>query len=93
MLNIVENTVSVPVELSEGPAAYPQPTLFNWTKDGQTFNNPTLNYSSVTFSPLRRTDSGNYLVSATNYILGSNTDQVGNDTGSFYLNVICELRS
>ena len=93
MLNIVENTVSVSVELAEGPAAYPEPSSFSWTKDGQTFNNPTLTYSSVTFSPLRRTDSSNYLVSATNYILGSNTEQVGDDTGSFFLNVICELLS
>ena len=91
VLNIAENTVSVPVELRQGPAAFPEPTLYSWTKDGVTFNNPTLTYSSVTFSPLRRSDTGVYLVSATNYILGSNTEQVGNDTGSFFLNVICEL--
>lgn len=90
-LNIVENTVSVPVELSQSPVAFPEPTLFNWSKNGQAFNDPSLTYSSVTFTPLRRSDTGNYMVSATNYILGSSTEQVGNDTGSFFLNVICTL--
>ena len=89
MLNIEENTLNVPVELSQSPAAFPEPTLFNWNKDGQAFTSPTLTYSSVTFTPLRRSDTGNYVVSATNYIIDSNIEQVGSDIGSFFLNVIC----
>ena len=91
MLNIVENTLNVPVELSRSPAAFPEPTLFNWNKDGQAFTSPSLTYSRVTFTPLRRSDAGNYVVSATNFIIDTSPNQVGNDTGSFFLNVICML--
>jgi hypothetical protein len=90
-LNVVENTDSVPVELSRSPAAFPEPALFNWSKDGEVFNSPSLTYSSITFTPLRRSDTGNYMVSASNYVIDSNTEQVGNDTGSFFLNVICKF--
>ena len=90
-LSILDNTISVPVELRETPVAFPEPTVYTWSKDGQAFNHPSLTYSRITFAPLRRSDAGNYMVSATNYILGSNSEQVGNDTGSFFLNVICKL--
>ena len=43
MLNIVENTVSVPIELSQSVAAFPEPTLFNWNKDGQMFTSQHVN--------------------------------------------------
>ena len=97
MLRIVENAAnSVPVELGQSPAAFPEPSLFSWSKDEQPLSSGpgrTLTYSSISFSPVRRSDAGNYMVSATNYIIGSSTEQVGNDTGSFVLNVICKLEN
>ena len=96
MLSIVENAASsVPVELGQSPAAYPEPTVYTWNKDGEPLSSGpgrTLTYSSITFSPVTRSNAGNYMVSTTNYILGSNTEQVGNDTGSFFINVICKLQ-
>ena len=88
-LKIEEDTLNVPVELSRSPAAFPEPTLFSWNKDGQAFTSPSLTYSRVTFTPLGRSDTGNYVVSATNFIIDSNIEQVGSDIGSFFLNVIC----
>ena len=93
MVRVEENSINIPVDLHQEPAAFPEPTLFRWYKDGQplTQADRLLTYSNVTFNTVRRADAGNYTVSATNFVIGSNTEAVGNDTGSFYLDVICEL--
>ena len=93
LLRIQENQVNIPIDLYQDPAAFPQPTLFNWNKDGQPLRTDLLlTYSSVTFDTVSRVDAGNYRVSATNFVLPGSpgTNQVGNDTGSFYLDVICK---
>ena len=91
LLKVRENSGRIPVNLSEGLAAFPEPT-FQWTKDGESLNGPILTYNSVMFSSVRRADAGNYTVLATNSKLNSTTPkQVGNDTGSFYLDVLCKL--
>ena len=93
MVRIEENSLNVPIDLRQEPAAFPEPTSFRWYKDGQrlTEADRPLTYSNVTFSTIRREDAGNYTVSATNFVIGSNVEQVGNDTGSFFLDVICKL--
>ena len=95
MVKIEENSLNIPIDLRQEPAAFPEPTSFHWYKDGQRLTEadrpPT--YSNVTFSTVRREDAGNYTVSATNFVVGSNVEQVGNDTGSFFLDVICKLYS
>ena len=89
LVRLVEDGSPITVNLSIGLAPFPQPS-FNWTKDGQLFISPSLSYSSVTFESIRRVDDGIYNVSATNFVLNS-THQVGSDTGSFYLDVLCKL--
>ena len=89
-LRIEENSVNVPIDLGRHLVAFPEP-VFMWNKNGNSLSGPSLTYSSITFSTIRRADAGNYMVSATNYILGSMTEQVGNDTASFYLDVICRF--
>ena len=89
-MGIEERSENVPVDLRQEPTAFPEPTLFIWNKDGQPLTGLPLTYSNVTIGIVRRTDAGNYTVSATNFVIGSSTVQVGNDTGSFYLDVICE---
>ena len=89
LVRLVEDGSAIAVNLSKGLAPFPQPS-FNWTKDGRLLSSPALTYSSVTFDSIRRVDAGIYNVSATNFVLNS-TDQVGSDTGSFYLDVLCEL--
>ena len=91
MYRIEENTLNVPVDLSRDPAVFPIPTDFSWMRDGSLLNNPTLTYSMVTFPSISRSDAGNYAVSATNFVLDSDSVQVGSDMGSFSLDVICKI--
>ena len=93
-MRIEEGDENVPVDLRQEPTAFPEPTMsgsFTWNKDGQPLTGLALTYSNVTFSTVRRTDAGNYTVSAMNFVLGSTTKQIGSDNGSFYLDVICKL--
>ena len=89
LFRLVEDQSAITVNLSKGLAPFPQPS-FNWTKDGLLFSSPALTYSSVTFDMITRLDAGIYNVSATNFVLDS-MQQVGSDTGSFYLDVLCKL--
>lgn len=90
LLKVEENNGRISVNLSESTAAFPEPT-FNWTKDGQPLTGFDLTCSTLTFDNVKRIDSGQYTVSATNFVINSTTEQVGNDTGSFYLDVLCKL--
>ena len=91
MYRIEENSLNVPVDLSGETTVFPTPTDFSWTRDGSLLNNPTLTYSTIVFPSISRSDAGNYAVSATNFILNSDTVQVGSDMGSFSLDVICKI--
>ena len=88
-----ENSGRIPINISEDLAAFPAPN-FQWSKDGQLLNWPrsALTYNSVIFDNIQRADAGNYTVMATNYVLDSTTEKVRNDTGSFYLDVLCKLQ-
>ena len=92
MVRIEENSENVQVDLRQVPAAFPEPTMFTWYRSGQELISLPRTYSNVTFATIRRADAGNYTVSATNFVLPGSpgTMQVGNDTGSFYLDVICK---
>ena len=93
--------MDVPVDLSQEPSAYPEPTnsqSFTWYKDGQSLTSSRLSettYSRLTFSTVLREDAGNYAVSATNYISESmrNDERIGSDMGNFQLDVICKLET
>ena len=76
LVRIEENSENVPVDLRQEPAAFPEPTSFRWYKDGQPLTQADcpLTYSNVTFNTIRREDAGSYSVSATNFIIGSNTE-------------------
>ena len=92
-MRIEENSENVLIDLLQEPAPFPEPNSFQWYKNEQrlTEADRPLTYSNVTFSTVSREDAGNYIVSATNFVIGSNTEQVGNDTGNFYLDVICKF--
>ena len=90
---IGENTENVLIDLRQDPVAFPEPNMtdsFTWKKDGQPLTGLAVTYSNVTFPTVRRTDTGNYTVSATNFGFGDSMEQVGTDTGSFYLDVLCK---
>ena len=95
LVKIEEGSRNITVELRQDPAAFPEPTLFSWSKDGQPLSATelALTYSSVTIDTVRRADAGNYTITATNFVLPGSlvANQVSNDTGSFYLDVICKL--
>ena len=90
-----ENNESVLIDLRQDPVAFPEPTMpdsFTWNKDGQLLTGLALTYSNVTFTTVRRTDAGNYTVFAANFVTSDSMKQlVGNDTGSFYLDVLCKF--
>ena len=85
----MENTERLTVNLLQEPSAFPNPN-FTWLKDNEllTDSSITTSYSHITFPSVRREDAGNYSISVTNLVLSSSTEQVGSDTGSFYLDVI-----
>jgi hypothetical protein len=92
-VKIQEGGLNVPVDLLQEPTAFPEPSDFEWLIDGQPLRRSgiTTSYSRVTFASVMRSDTGNYTVNATNYLLDNVTEPVGNDRGSFYLNVVCKL--
>ena len=95
LVKIEEGSRNITVDLRQDPVAFPEPTLFSWSKDGQPLSATELilTYSSITIDTVRRADAGNYSVTATNFVLpgSSVANQLSNDTGSFYLDVICKL--
>ena len=92
-LKVLENSRNFLIDISQNPTAFPVESVsFTWTRDGQPLlSGPglSLTYSSVTFSNVDRRDCGDYSVFASNVVDGI---EVGNDTGSFYLDVICKLQ-
>ena len=95
LMKIEENSENVPIDLLQEPTAFPELSSFTWRKDGQRLDDSgvSLTYSNATFAKVMREDAGVYTVSATNFVVGSTTQQVGTDTGSFRLDVICKLIS
>ena len=90
-VKIEENRENISVDLRQEPAAFPEPTSFVWYKDGLPLTDFKQTYSNVTFDSIGRMDVGNYTVFARNFISGGSMERVGNDTGSFHLDVLCEL--
>ena len=91
LVRIEEGTETITIDIYQEPAAFPEPSSFIWSKDGAPLTSLIQTYSSVTFTTFGRNDTGNYTVSATNFLLDNLTNQVGNDTGSFLLDVICKF--
>ena len=93
-VKLLEGDLNVLIDLHQEPAAFPEPSDFEWLIGGQPLvrrNGIITSYSSIIFGSLMRSDSGNYTVNATNYLLDNVTQPVGSDTGSFYLDVLCKL--
>ena len=93
MFMIVENSSNVLVDLSQDSAAFPEPVLYNWTRNDVQLSSPSsvLTYSTITFPSVSRSDAGSYVVSATNFVLDNDTVPIGSDTGSFSMDVICKI--
>ena len=92
-----EMTDPDPISLQLDPEAFPipGPGQYQWTKNGQNVTSNdriTYNYPTVSFGNVRREDAGTYELYAANYKVLSDgtTIQIGNDTGSFTLDVLCE---
>ena len=91
-MRVLEGKRNVPIDLALDPPAYPIPSSFSWMIDRESLNtSPALTYSTATFDTIERLDSGDYAVNATNFIPDNPTQQIGSDTGSFTLDVICKF--
>ena len=93
LVKVEENQESITIDLLQEPAAFPQPSSFVWYKDGLLLTGFDQTYSNVTFDAIERTDVGNYTVLAMNFGSGGSLEQVGNDTGSFFLDVLCKFNA
>ena len=91
MIKVEENKENITVDLLQEPAAFPEPNFFIWYRNGFPLTNFNQTYSSATFDTIKRMDAGNYTIFTRNFALGGNMEQVGNDTGSFYLDVLCKF--
>ena len=92
-VQIQEGDTNIIIDLCQDPAPFPKPGIFNWSKDGQPLSDDSitsLTFSNVTFLLVTRSISGNYTVSATNFLLDNTSQQLGNDVGSFHLDVLCK---
>ena len=92
VVRIQEGDIHVSIDLRQKPTAFPEPSHFEWLIGGQPLrqNSLTTTYSSVTFDSVMRSDSGNYTVNVTNFLLDNANEPVGNDIGSFFLDVLCK---
>ena len=90
---VIENsTVEIDVSGS-GEEPFPFPQQFQWMKDGVNVTNSSrisYGYPIVVFENVLREDIGNYTLTAANFRLDNESLQVGNDTGSFFLDVFCK---
>ena len=84
---VVEGTTRT-INLRQAPDAFPFPQQFSWTTNNN--SRVTFGYTSVTFLPFIREDTGTYNLTATNYRLDDTSVVVGTDTGSFTLDVQCK---
>ena len=92
-VKIQEGDLNVSIDLLRELAAFPEPSDFEWLIGGQPLlrqDGITTTYSSVTFGSVMRSDTGNYTVTVTNFLIDNATQPVGSDTGSFYLDVLCK---
>lgn len=57
--------MNISIDISQAPAAFPQPVAYTWTRNGVQLSDITLIYSTITFASVSRTDARSYVVSAT----------------------------
>lgn len=93
-MNIIEGTTNVSIDISDSYPAFPFPMIFQWQRNGiniaSNTSTVTYGYPVVNFANVSRSDTGNYSLTATNFLLDGSDEQLGNDSGSFNLNVLCK---
>ena len=90
MVNATENT-DVDIDLGTAASfdAYPPPQLTSLTPSNVL--NADFLYPNVSLKAVKREQSGEYSLTATNYVVDDPNMQVGTSTGTFSLNVQCML--
>ena len=90
--SIIEGTKLTVDNLEQESLAFPFP-LFQWTRnDIIASNNSGLvsyGYPTVSFSNISRQDAGTYTLFAENFRIDEPDVQIGNDTATFILEVLC----
>lgn len=91
-VNVLEG-ISIYFDLTVPPLPAPYPE-FEWLWNGEVQHNDsrrTFGYPRLSFSAVNRSDVGNYTLRVTNYFLTGTREVIGSSTGSFVLDVICEI--
>ena len=83
----------VGVDIEGAPEAYPTPSFYQWSRQGEDVMSDSrvnFSYADVLFSSVQRMDSGVYTLTATNHRLDNETAAIGTGLGNFTLDVLCE---
>ena len=90
MVNAIENTdVDIDLGTAASSNAYPPPQLTSLTPSNVL--DADFLYPIVSLKTVKREQSGEYSLTATNYLVDNPSVQVGDSTGTFSLNVQCML--
>ena len=93
-VKILEHDAEETINLEVLPSAHPFPSSFHWTAPPgvavQNDSRHTFGYPSLTIRDVRREESGEYTLTATNRFLEEPMEVLGTTVGSFTLDVICK---
>lgn len=82
------------INLNETSEAFPFPQDYQWRRNGaEAVNSSTvvLGYPAISFFSILRSDSANYILTATNYRLDYPEQKLGTEVGSIQINVLCKI--
>jgi hypothetical protein len=93
-LRFVEGEDGLVANVEGMPLAHPSPLIFQWSKEGegnlQNDLRRIFRYPDFTIDDVRRSDSGRYSLTATNFFLDEPRRELGTGTGSITLDILCK---
>ena len=82
---------SLQVDLHNHSAAFPKPIFLKVEKWGQPLDGVIIiNYFTVVFHKMIKENAGTYIISAANYHLKNETEEIGLSTTNLTLDILCK---
>ena len=85
---------SIEINVSDSMEAFPFPREYQWTRNGVVLHNTSaavFGYPAISFLNVSRSDSDQYVLTATNYRLDYPAQKLGTGVGSVHVNVLCKM--